>query len=82
MKPRLWRAISGQSLKAALKAAEIKGPVFGARRLSLAPGHSRSAEMSFCFRSLGPLYSGYEMRLVKKDNASRDETERITLKIE
>mgnify|MGYP001428353162 CR=1 FL=1 len=65
-----------------MKSAQIKGPVFGSRRLSLAPGRSKNAEMELYHRSHGPLYSGYNIRLVKKNAASKDDAERITLKIE
>lgn len=68
--------------KGALKSAEIKGPVFGSRRLSLAPGRSRASEMELSKLGHGPLFSGYDIRLKKKDAASKDDTARITLKIE
>lgn len=71
-----------KGFKGAMKSAEIKGPVFGSRRLSLAPGRSKNAEMEFYSAGHGALFSGYNIRLVKKNAASKDDAERITLKIE
>jgi len=68
--------------KGAMKSAEIKGPVFGSRRLSLAPGRSKNSEMEFYPAGHGALFSGYDIRLVKKNAASKNDAERITLKIE
>lgn len=64
-----------------LLSAEIKGPVFGSRRVSLAVNRSQAAEMRFESNG-GPVFGGFKMSLLKKDNASRDDTIRMSLTID
>ncbi len=65
-----------------LLSAEIKGPVFGARRVSVSINRSKEAEMLFVPTAHGPVYSGFEVTMYKKNNASRGDTVRLTLTID
>ena len=65
-----------------LSSAEIKGPVFGSRRLSLSIKRSQAAEMRFYSTGHGPVYAGFEVRMLKKKQASREDVVQFSLTID
>lgn len=65
-----------------LASAEIKGPVFGSRHVSLSIKRSQAAEMRFWTLGHGPLFTGFEVRMLKKKQASREDTVQFSLTID
>lgn len=65
-----------------IRSAEIRGPVFGSRRVSLSIKRSQAAEMRFSTTGHGPVYGGYEVRILKKKQAARDDTVQFSLTID
>lgn len=66
----------------ALRTIAIKGAVFGSRRLGLAVGPSRAAEMHISLRSDNPIFNGFQVCLQKRTPELRDPSCRITLTID
>lgn len=65
-----------------IRSVSIKGPIFGIRRLSVAYGSSSAGEMRLQFAMYPMPYTGFRVRLLKKDATLRDSVCRMTLTID
>jgi len=84
LKGRAFKQFYGErplEMNTALRSVSFHGDIFGSRHLSVSPGPSRASELRLTSRNTTPIFSGFELGLVKRKPELRDPMCRITLTI-